>query len=151
MRVQTAGGRVRFRWILVPDGSPRRGAGNRGNVDAVSIAVVLMAGGYAVNGTLDRVRRMRNERRREQEKALRGPEPVCGCGHHLAYHDLRDGRCYAQVKSKGVGGSDGGGKAKGATAAQCTCRRYAGPEPLATLYAPELTSDSHPPLEPPAA
>ncbi|RAG84759.1 hypothetical protein DN069_15075 [Streptacidiphilus pinicola] len=118
-------------------------------MDAISIAVVVMAGGYAVNGALDRVRRLRKDRREEQEKALRGPEPVCGCGHHLAYHDLHDGRCYAEVKRKG--GTDGEGRPKGQAPAQCTCRRYAGPEPLATLYAPELTADARPPLEPPTA
>lgn len=104
-------------------------------MDAISVAVVVMAGGYVVNGALDRVRRIRKDRREEQERALSGPEPVCGCGHHLAYHDLHDGRCYAERNRKDSG--DG----KDATApVQCTCRRYAGPEPLATLYAPPLNS-----------
>jgi len=106
-------------------------------MDAISIAVVVMAGGYAVNGALDRVRRIRKDRREAQDRALRGPEPLCGCGHHLAYHDLHDGRCYAEVKRKGGSGE---GKPKDASPAQCTCRRYAGPEPLATLYAPPLNA-----------
>jgi hypothetical protein len=100
------------------------------------IAVVVVAGGYVLAGAFDRIKQLGNDRRAERQKLADGPEPVCGCTHHLAYHDLRDGRCYAEVK-RPTADTD-------ADAApvdvwqQCPCRRYAGPEPLATLYAPQI-------------
>ncbi|MFE4449732.1 hypothetical protein [Streptomyces sp. NPDC056796] len=80
----------------------------------------------------------RGERRRRAEN---GPEPICGCRHHLAYHDAREGVCYAEVRD-----SD-----HAEERSQCSCRRYSGPEPLATLYAPELSGSvrqDRPTLEP---
>ncbi|WP_282693315.1 hypothetical protein [Streptomyces sp. CC208A] len=99
----------------------------------IEIALVILASGYVAGGAYDRFKKARRERRQAQEKALSGPEPVCGCRHHLAYHDTRDGRCYAAVKDKRAKG-DG----EAVEPRQCPCRQYAGPEPLATLYAPEL-------------
>ncbi|WP_370095923.1 hypothetical protein [Streptacidiphilus sp. MAP12-20] len=90
---------------------------------------------------IDRFRRLSKERREEQQRALAGPEPICGCGHHLAYHDLHDGRCYAEVKRNKSDG-DPEDRPKDTPREQCRCRRYAGPEPLATLYAPQLTSST---------
>lgn len=122
----------------------------------IEVALVILAGGWVAGGAHDRLRKMLAERKAARERAVAGPEPICGCRHHLAYHDPKDGRCYAVVKGKqGRGGGSEGkagkstgvqGKpspAEGAGAlpvpAQCPCRRYAGPEPLATLYAAELT------------
>ncbi len=98
------------------------------------IALVILASGYVAGGAYDRFKKARIERRQEQERALSGPEPVCGCRHHLAYHDTRDGRCYAVVKGKRAKDADDDAVAP----RQCSCRQYAGPEPLVTLYAPEL-------------
>jgi hypothetical protein len=123
--------------------------------------VIIVAGGVVVNGALDRVRGIAKDRRAERALLVNGPEPICGCGHHLAYHDLHDGRCYAEVKRKQspatlagdggrraeVEGAEGDARPESGTSAKdvtvwhrCQCRRYAGPEPLATLYAPQLTA-----------
>jgi hypothetical protein len=96
------------------------------------IVMVILAGGYVAGGAYDRLKDAAKERRKAKAQALIGPEPVCGCGHHLAYHDARDALCYASVVTA-EGGTDD-------SVRQCPCRRYAGPEPLATLYSPELTS-----------
>ncbi|NJQ15433.1 hypothetical protein [Streptomyces bohaiensis] len=98
---------------------------------------------------------MKDERRQSRECELRGPDPVCGCTHHLACHDPKEGRCYAMVKTKQteqpkqpkLGArpqAEGKGEAASSIAEprQCPCRRYAGPEPLATLYAPEITGET---------
>ena len=101
------------------------------------IALVILASGYVAGGAYDRLKKAAAQRRRARERSLSGPEPVCGCGHHLAYHDARDAQCYASVKgTKSDHGPDGEAER------QCPCRRYAGPEPLATLYAPEITAQA---------
>lgn len=122
----------------------------------IEVALVILASGWVAGGAHDRLRKMFAERKEARERAVAGPEPICGCRHHLAYHDPRDGRCYAVVKgkhgsgsssdskgNKNAGGQGKRGPVEGAgklpAPAQCPCRRYAGPEPLATLYAAELT------------
>lgn len=52
------------------------------------------------------------------------PEPICGCGHHFAFHTA-DGVCKEQVPLP-----DGaeGGVAK-YTVYDCTCQQYVGPYP----------------------
>ncbi|WP_405861342.1 hypothetical protein OG361_38930 [Streptomyces sp. NBC_00090] len=102
------------------------------------IALIILAGGYVAGGAYDRIRKALVQRSKARERALAGPEPVCGCGHHLAYHDARDGLCYASVKPRGDSLEKTDGQER-----RCSCRRYAGPEPLATLYAPELTTSAH--------
>ncbi|NJQ07634.1 hypothetical protein [Streptomyces lonarensis] len=119
------------------------------------IVAVILASGFVAGGAWDRIKKIKDERRDARERELRGPDPVCGCTHHLAYHDPREGRCYAMVKTKQPkqpkkskqakqsaspepAAADAGGK-PAAEPRQCPCRRYAGPEPLATLYAPEIT------------
>ncbi|MFG2195467.1 hypothetical protein [Streptomyces sp. NPDC048639] len=101
------------------------------------IAVVIIAGGYVVGGVWDRVKAAARDRRTERRREINGPEPICGCRHHLAYHDPKEGRCYAEVK-KPVEWDEDGDEIRFAHE-RCPCRRYAGPEPLATLYAPEVT------------
>jgi hypothetical protein len=124
------------------------------------IAWIIVAGGIVAGGAWDRVKRLGTDRRAERERLANGPEPICGCGHHLAFHDLHDGRCYAEVKR--VGEKDGAKAAAGAKTGddsagpagdgkaapdpdwhRCTCRRYAGPEPIATMYAPPITGAAY--------
>jgi hypothetical protein len=76
------------------------------------------------------------DKRKAKERALRGPEPVCGCTHHLSFHDAASGQCHAQVTIK-VHDSENGSRKENAT---CTCRRYIGPEPISGYYAPEITA-----------
>lgn len=98
----------------------------------------VFAGGMAVG----RVARVRSGPR---SKKL--PQPVCGCEHELAYHDPKTGECHATITvviEKGQPILDPFGeyvvtyKAAKYEARQCTCRRYTGPEPLSSYYAPEL-------------
>jgi len=58
-------------------------------------------------------------------------EPICGCQHHLAYHDRETGQCHEY--QPGVMVLETKAKVK------CKCRRYVGPEPLSDVYAEELT------------
>ncbi|MDX2708349.1 hypothetical protein PV350_36690 [Streptomyces sp. PA03-6a] len=109
------------------------------------IALVILAGGYVTGGAYDRLRKAATERRKARQQELNGPQPVCGCGHHLAYHDAREGLCYASVPAPS-GRKDEAGDKDEAEDRRCPCRRYAGPEPLATLYAPEIAA---PPAERP--
>lgn len=105
-------------------------------MSGLDIAAIILAGGMVAGGAVDRFKRLAQDRREERQRKINGPEPVCGCGHHLAYHDLRDLRCYAEVKRpKAELAADG---TRIDTWQQCECRRYAGPEPLATLYAPQI-------------
>lgn len=64
--------------------------------------------------------------------------PVCGCGHDRAFHD-QEGRCHAVERTEK---KDIFGHTSGWLEAACTCRRYNGPIPLTTYYAPELTDDA---------
>lgn len=118
-------------------------------MSGVDIAAIIIAGGLVAGGAWDRVKRLGTDRRDERARLANGPEPVCGCGHHLAYHDLHDGRCYAEVKREANGGGgDGEEPAAEVSWHQCACRRYAGPEPLATLYAPPLARAGYQQPEP---
>ncbi|MFJ9695535.1 hypothetical protein [Kitasatospora sp. NPDC101183] len=68
-------------------------------------------------------------------EANRPPEPVCGCTHHLAVHDDQ-GRCHEESQTPVAWDADGRPFAYELRA--CACRRYVGPEPLGTVFAPEL-------------
>jgi hypothetical protein len=120
-------------------------------MSGVDIAAIILAAGVVGGGAWDRVKSVAKDRREERMRLANGPEPICGCGHHLAYHDLHDGRCYAEVKrdqadaaatGSDVAASDSeSGAAKPAPESlwrRCACRRYAGPEPIATVYAPQI-------------
>jgi hypothetical protein len=76
----------------------------------------LVLAGYAVG-------RFTPGRRRQPKD----PKPICGCEHDLSFHDIDSGECHAMVSTPS--------KYK----EQCTCRRYTGPTPLDTIYAPPLT------------
>lgn len=68
--------------------------------------------------------------RKEVYKPL-DQQPVCGCKHHFAYHDPEAGECHGTVKtptSFSIGGAEVAWKQ-----VPCTCRRYAGPEPLPSV------------------
>ncbi|WP_312871256.1 hypothetical protein [Streptomyces lonarensis] len=81
--------------------------------------------------------------RAEERRLLRSrpddreaPDPVCGCGHHLAQHDRR-GRCHEEVARPT--GWDAQHRPTGYAPAPCTCQRYVGPQPLSQVFADELT------------
>lgn len=77
-----------------------------------------------------------NRRRLELEAANRPPEPICGCTHHLAQHGA-DG-CHEMVRTATVW--DAKRKPVSYEIRRCTCQQYIGPEPLGTIYAPEIAS-----------
>ncbi|WP_209310592.1 hypothetical protein [Streptomyces spiramenti] len=86
-----------------------------------------------------RIEELRNEEHRllRSEEAGRDvPDPVCGCGHHLAQHDRR-GRCHEEVARPT--GWDAQHRPTGYAPAPCTCQRYVGPQPLSQVFADELT------------
>lgn len=61
-------------------------------------------------------------RRRELEAVHpRTLEPICGCGHELAFHTVQTDICHHPA--------DG---------AACPCQRYTGPELLGQVYVPPL-------------
>jgi hypothetical protein len=66
-------------------------------------------------------------------RKLKDKRPVCGCLHHLSYHDKKTSQCNGYEP----GVVQAGTKLK----VQCRCRQYVGPEPLANIYAPEITGN----------
>ncbi|MFE0175900.1 hypothetical protein ACFWZ2_26620 [Streptomyces sp. NPDC059002] len=77
-------------------------------------------------------------RREDRRRALSGPDPVCGCGHHVAFHDPAEGICHspAQVAVEW----DWTGEPSKFEERRCSCRTYAGPEPLPSYHVPELAT-----------
>lgn len=80
-----------------------------------------------------------NHRRGLADKA-HGPQPVCGCDDHYAFHDPKTGHCHAmrRVPAKW----DPTGYPISYRDEQCGCRQYVGPQPLETYYATEVTDAS---------
>lgn len=79
-------------------------------------------------------------RRKDRLDQATGPQPICGCEDHYAFHDPTTGHCHAtsKVPSKW----DGDGFPIAYKQQQCGCRQYVGPQPLDTFYAPEITGDT---------
>lgn len=66
---------------------------------------------------------------RRHHRRVKSPPPICGCEHHLAFHELDDegnatGPCHEIVVTH--------------NATECGCQRYTGPVPLPEFYAPEI-------------
>lgn len=62
-----------------------------------------------------------------------GPDPVCGCGHHLSLHSLATGQC-RDVISRGHT-YDNKGNYIGEHNRYCTCQQYVGPKPAEMVIA----------------
>lgn len=58
---------------------------------------------------------------------------ICGCGHHLSFHDREAGSC-EHLEQVYLGNGRYGNPLA------CTCRQYSGPQPMPEYYAPEITS-----------
>ncbi|SDR68517.1 hypothetical protein SAMN04489717_0049 [Actinopolymorpha singaporensis] len=71
-----------------------------------------------------------------QQAADQPPQPICGCTHHLAKHDRSTGKCHEEVQAPVAWDADR--KPVQFEARQCNCQQYVGPEPLGTVYAPEI-------------
>ncbi len=50
------------------------------------------------------------------------PLPICGCSHHLSFHNPRTGACAEEG---------------------CRCQQYVGPEPLGHVFAQPLIDPGH--------
>jgi hypothetical protein len=65
------------------------------------------------------------------------PSATCGCGHHYAFHEVRNGMC-----RHGVAGNathwNGNRMADAWARERCQCQRYAGPLSVDTVFAPEI-------------
>ncbi|MUL43565.1 hypothetical protein FZ103_20730 [Streptomonospora sp. PA3] len=61
------------------------------------------------------------------------PQPICGCGHHLVFHEHETKRCQAQVVIPGRWVGQSGG-----TYRPCMCQGYRGPVPVDEYYAPDI-------------
>jgi hypothetical protein len=57
------------------------------------------------------------EQRQAAMAAPPEPQPVCGCTHHLSFHNPRTGDCAVD---------------------DCRCQQYVGPEPLGHVFAQPL-------------
>lgn len=95
----------------------------------VELAIV---GAIAVTSLAKTVRGGIEDRRKARARELRGPDPVCGCKHHLSFHDAETGQCHEQVLVKAPG-------QERKERVACPCRRYIGPEPLGGYFVPEIT------------
>lgn len=77
-------------------------------------------------------------RHRRKLELTGGPQPICGCRHHYSYHNPKTGEC-AEMSRQAVAWDDFG-SAEEWELVKCNCQRYVGPEPLETLYMPEISS-----------
>lgn len=102
----------------------------------VWLVVLLMLFG---GGAGSFVTRQLEQRRADRLRRERGPEPICGCGCHYAFHDPATGHCHAQHRRPNKW--DTLGDPVGWKDVPCTCRRYVGPQPLDSFYAPEISGD----------
>jgi hypothetical protein len=94
-------------------------------------ALILLVGlvvGYLVGVT----------RKPRPPKALPPPEPICGCHHHLALHDLAKKTCTGWTKHVTL--YENGIERKWEFY-PCKCKHYVGPEYLPQYVAPELASE----------
>lgn len=72
----------------------------------------------------------------EARRPAQTPQPVCGCTHHLALHDVR-GQCHELVEVPT--GWDADRRPLGFEPGTCRCQQYVGPQPLSHVWAEELT------------
>ncbi|MEU3711632.1 hypothetical protein [Streptomyces catenulae] len=115
------------------------------------VFIFFMAGGFAkVADTARGALRTRHERRMERletDRARRAelaaaqepPKPVCGCTHHLAKHD-KSGKCHEPVERPVAWDADH--RPVRYEAGPCACQQYVGPQPLAQIYAEDLTDQA---------
>ncbi|GLU49069.1 hypothetical protein [Nocardiopsis ansamitocini] len=61
------------------------------------------------------------------------PQPMCGCGHHLVFHDHEKKVCQAQVVIPGKWTGENANSYR-----KCMCQGYRGPVPVDEYYAPDI-------------
>ncbi|MBQ1081441.1 MULTISPECIES: hypothetical protein [unclassified Nocardiopsis] len=110
---------------------------------------MVIGAAIAAAGFLAGRRTARRESRRElqqhhgtpqiPDRGQRTPQPVCGCGHNLVFHDHETKRCQTQVVIPGRWT----GQAN-STYRQCMCQGYRGPTPVDEYYAPDYLDGTGP-------
>jgi hypothetical protein len=97
-------------------------------------AAIAAAGYFAGRSTARResARELQQHQGAPQPQAQRTPQPLCGCGHNLVFHDPQTKRCQTQVVIPGRWT----GQAN-STYRQCMCQGYRGPVPVDEYYAPD--------------
>lgn len=103
-------------------------------MEPVSLVVgaMIALGGVLVGRMLPN-RRTGRESRPAVEEAPRTPQPICGCGHHLVFHDHKNKACQAQVVIPGRWTGE-----QSSAYRKCMCQGYRGPVPVDEFYAPDI-------------
>lgn len=100
---------------------------------------LFIGAGIALGGVLLGRALGRSDRRRVRELPVahhRQPQAICGCGHHLVFHDTETKKCHAQVILPPRWTGQGGDVYR-----PCMCQGYRGPTPVDEFYAPDLLPD----------
>jgi hypothetical protein len=86
---------------------------------SIGLGMMLFLSGFLIG---------RQERRPQVSAPPPEPEPICGCGHHVAFHNTKAGDtgCRFQLVHNAF------------RADLCSCVRYVGPE----IYPSFITGDS---------
>ncbi|TQN31432.1 hypothetical protein FHX37_1335 [Haloactinospora alba] len=108
-------------------------------MDPVSLVIgaAVALGGVLVGRLLPERPAARPQHQEQQHQAVHSgkhaPQPICGCGHHLVFHDRETKMCQAQVVIPGrwTGQSSSSYRS-------CMCQGYRGPVPVDEYYAPDL-------------
>lgn len=100
---------------------------------------LIAAGGYVIGRLTSRkyVRDALGLKQQAQKQALeashsQNPQPLCGCGHHLVFHDHETKKCQTQVVIPGRWTGS-----QNSSYRQCMCQGYRGPVPIDEYYAPD--------------
>lgn len=95
-------------------------------VDEVT-QLVVTAGGMAV------VLRWAGLIRFKRERPVEPVGPLCACTHVISAHGDGDGPCTADLKREHY---QSGGDRNGWEYVPCPCKRYTGPKPIDSFFAP---------------
>ena len=77
--------------------------------------------------------------KKKGRKDPKSPKPVCGCGHHLAFHDPETRACHGMMDGNATQFDDWDAPVAWEQI-PCTCRQYSGPEAVPEFFAPEITA-----------
>ena len=104
-------------------------------MDPVSLVVgaLIDLGGVLVGRLLPNRRSSVPPAQASLTQGPRTPQPICGCGHHLVFHDQKDKTCQAQVVIPGRWTGE-----RTHTYRKCMCQGYRGPMPVDEYYVPDI-------------
>ncbi|AAZ55990.1 hypothetical protein JCM3263A_17310 [Thermobifida fusca] len=104
-------------------------------MDPVSLVVgaMIALGGVLVGRLLPNRRSSVPPAQASLTQGPRTPQPICGCGHHLVFHDQKDKTCQAQVVIPGRWTGE-----RTHTYRKCMCQGYRGPMPVDEYYVPDI-------------